>query len=59
MKKILLSISAFLLCFSVLMAQTDPNRTVKTKIIDALAQLPAQNQEKIQYHHERYCLHRR
>ncbi len=46
MKKILLSISAFLLCFSVLMAQTDPNRTVKTKIIDALAQLPAQNQAK-------------
>lgn len=46
MKKILLSISAFLLCFSVLVAQTDPNRTVKTKIIDALAQLPAQNQAK-------------
>lgn len=45
MKKIFLLVSsALLLCGSILMAQAPANRSVQTVIADALAQLPADNQ---------------
>lgn len=44
MKKIVVSISALFLFASALVAQTDPGRTTNTKVIDVMAQMPAQNQ---------------
>lgn len=46
MKKIYLSISASLLCGTLLMAQVPANRTVQTVVADAVAQMPAQTQQK-------------
>ena len=44
MKKIFISAGALFMFASALMAQTDAGRTANTKVIDALAQMPAQNQ---------------
>ena len=46
MKKIYLSISASLLCGTLLMAQAPANRTTQTIIADAVAQMPAETQKK-------------
>lgn len=46
MKKIYLSISASLLCGTLLMAQAPANRTTQTVIADAVAQMPAETQKK-------------
>jgi len=46
MKKIYLSISASLLCGTLLMAQAPANRTTQTVIADAVAQMPAGTQKK-------------
>lgn len=45
MKKIYMTIGAFLLCASMAMAQTPANRTAKTVAADVLAQMPAQEQK--------------
>lgn len=44
MKKIYISIATLLMCGSMLMAQTPTNRTVKTTVADALAQMPVAKQ---------------
>lgn len=44
MKKVYISIATLLLCGSLLLAQTPANRTVKTTIADALAQMPVAKQ---------------
>lgn len=46
MRKIYLSLSATLLCGTMLMAQTPANRTTQTIIADAVAQIPADTQQK-------------
>lgn len=45
MKKIYMTIGAFLLCASMAMAQAPANRTAKTIAADVLAQMPAQEQQ--------------
>ncbi|WP_085535802.1 DUF1080 domain-containing protein [Massilibacteroides vaginae] len=46
MRKIYLSVSATLLCGTMLLAQLPANRTTQTVIADAVAQMPAETQQK-------------
>ncbi len=46
MRKIYLSLSATLLCGTMLMAQAPANRTTQTVIADAVAQMPAETQQE-------------
>lgn len=46
MRKIYLSLSATLLCGTMLMAQLPANRTPQTVVADAVAQMPAETQKK-------------